>query len=493
MSTRILNPLWLCLLFVAAGFGVKLWLLAQPIDEHLRLFLADDAFYYFSAAQQAAQGHWFSADGMHSTNGFHVAYYILLVALASCGLEGLSFAFAAEILNAGLAAMNGLLLLRILRQTKAPAFPGLFFWLCNPFVFFISMMGVESNVQVTGMLLVIGSAARLIQEHPTIRAIATYTAAVAFAFYSRSDTLILSGISFIALMAMRRLPLRQLALSAAGIAALISPWFALSALLTGKPWQDSVVAIRLHSTTAPLDALQLYATRGATALCLYPELAAIPLLLLVLALYRSRDVRNNPLVWICLFGICGCIGAYGIYVRHFQYWYLTQPLILCALLFSLLAPGLRIPKPWGIPIWGGAALLYLCVCLAALQSFAAYGFYPWQAQYRSVILAASKNLEPGKRIGAFNSGVFSYFAPAHIPVINLDGVMNTSVIPYLKEKRLGEYLKDKQISYILDDYGTLGSYFTASERGSIPFRVLQRFPSVSTQLEILFVELKKDF
>lgn len=52
------------------------------------------------------------------------------------------------------------------------------------------------------------------------------------------------------------------------------------------------------------------------------------------------------------------------------------------------------------------------------------------------------------RVGGFNSGIVSFYSERR--VVNLDGVMNDSVIPALKNKSLAAYLDQEGITYLTD-------------------------------------------
>jgi hypothetical protein len=64
-------------------------------------------------------------------------------------------------------------------------------------------------------------------------------------------------------------------------------------------------------------------------------------------------------------------------------------------------------------------------------------------------------------VGAWNAGVFGYFFERG-SVVNLDGLVNNDLYPYLKQRDIGTYVASRGISYIVDAKSSLevvGSHF----------------------------------
>lgn len=66
-------------------------------------------------------------------------------------------------------------------------------------------------------------------------------------------------------------------------------------------------------------------------------------------------------------------------------------------------------------------------------------------------------VRPEERIGVFQAGMLSYFS--NRTVVNLDGKLNPSVLPYIKQKRLYEYLIEEHITYIGDRESMLKQFW----------------------------------
>jgi len=86
------------------------------------------------------------------------------------------------------------------------------------------------------------------------------------------------------------------------------------------------------------------------------------------------------------------------------------------------------------------------------------------------------NVQPHEKVGAFNSGIYGYFSGRTI--VNLDGVMNDSVIPALEGGWLIPYLYQERITYVVDWEITVEDTF--ENLGGIPdyrskFAVMETF------------------
>ena len=74
---------------------------------------------------------------------------------------------------------------------------------------------------------------------------------------------------------------------------------------------------------------------------------------------------------------------------------------------------------------------------------------PWPHQSSMMQAGISiKHLNSSDRYASWNAGIISYFSQK--PVINIDGLTNDEVLPYIKSNRLFEYFKEKKIGYVVD-------------------------------------------
>ncbi len=59
-----------------------------------------------------------------------------------------------------------------------------------------------------------------------------------------------------------------------------------------------------------------------------------------------------------------------------------------------------------------------------------------------------RTLDGNSRFAAWNAGIVSYFSEK--PLVNIDGLTNDEVLPYIKSNKLMDYLKLKKIDYVVD-------------------------------------------
>jgi hypothetical protein len=66
-------------------------------------------------------------------------------------------------------------------------------------------------------------------------------------------------------------------------------------------------------------------------------------------------------------------------------------------------------------------------------------------------------IPPGDKVGVFNSGFLQYFTDRR--VINLDGLVNNSVLPYYREQKGLEYFRQTDVRWLVDTWVYLGGMF----------------------------------
>ena len=78
---------------------------------------------------------------------------------------------------------------------------------------------------------------------------------------------------------------------------------------------------------------------------------------------------------------------------------------------------------------------------------------PHRENMLEAALWIADNTDPEGRVGSFNAGIIGYFSER--TVINLDGVVNEDAFHARQDGRLAEYIREREIRYLVDLPGTL--------------------------------------
>jgi hypothetical protein len=149
-----------------------------------------------------------------------------------------------------------------------------------------------------------------------------------------------------------------------------------------------------------------------------------------------------------VFGLAmvGVAAAYVFYFRFnsqaLQIWYAANLLVPTAfVLGGVLAAFFGERRPLGLAAVG----LLVGLCLV----FSTRPVWPWQSSMREggLLLAQRPELQP---VAAWNAGILAYFAGR--PVVNLDGLVNDDVVPYIKQEDLASYLQARGVRYVVDGH-----------------------------------------
>jgi hypothetical protein len=93
------------------------------------------------------------------------------------------------------------------------------------------------------------------------------------------------------------------------------------------------------------------------------------------------------------------------------------------------------------------ALTSCALFISIAVSKISYIPYPHQAGMLKAGLFL-KELSNADKYGSWNAGIISYFSGKR--VVNLDGLVNDDVVPYIKNNRLFDYLEEKKIRFLVD-------------------------------------------
>jgi hypothetical protein len=493
-SSRAGIILFISALALYAAFSVAI--LKRPLVWLLAV-AADDAFYYLQIARHLALSGRSTFDGQHVTNGYHPGWMVLTTLLAKLNSDRETLFRACLGLSLILHSATASLIVAILRTRleKTWACIGGVLWLLNPFGILVILQGVEAPLYLFSVALVVLVALKRIAPlmapsdsvpFPLKNAV-QFGAVLALAVWARTEFfvgLVVTLALFSVFVVQSRRPAaikRQMFLRLAGgvsvtSSLLVAPWLLYSHLLVGSFSQDSgtikllwgeadygvlSLAARLHHVIAFL--WESWWTYGITKIFIFTITGLPVLALLIVALVQTRKqtgcVQWRWLqTWLLTILFVNTI-VYGWFFAAYQLWHYCLPyFVLFLLVYGKIAAWLQTHARM-------SDRRVQAVLQWSLVSFILVGFirnwqhpatpYTWQ---RDVYLSQPKfesMIRPEARIGCFNAGIPGYFSDR--TVINLDGLVNHSVVRYWREHRLERYLTDENIEYVADEKATLHS------------------------------------
>jgi len=477
---------WVVALGVVAR-GALLTLGAERLD---RAFVVDDAYYTLTIARELAHHGKPTVDGAELTSGFQPLLALLelpafvLRASADTGLMwGLFVLFVAD-------AAIALLLARVATRIAGPR-AGLLAaagWALSAIALREASVGLEAPL-ATAVSLAAALALDAFAERPTRRREVLAGLLLGACLLARIDTVFFVAAAGVWLLLRHR---RSLLVIGAAASLVAGPWLIFCAVLTGRPFPESGSAVRAligldsSATTFARTAgwASGYFVSGGFAdlpelrnwFIEHPYVGALTCLAaLGAAVFVSVRAPIALRIWL--------LAAFGLVVFYVfalpAIWgfhrYLLPVRAAATIVLALALDGVaaRLPQP-ARRVAGGALFAALTiqmtlVTLAALTA-PARGGIDGTTGYRAVALAIHAGLPPNSTVGALQSGALGYFAPPHIRVVNLDGVVSRSAHRAYVERRMDEHLRARGATHVADWFSSLQELRARSRRPPILVR-----------------------
>jgi hypothetical protein len=488
------NPTHAVLALLAiAGLVLRGLLVCLPLDRLLGLYLADDAFYYFTMARGMARGGPPALDGETLNNGFH-PLWMLVCRLVYAGwpdgdtpiriLLGIG-----AFMDVGAGVLGFFLVRRVARSGFAALACSALMFL-SPWSAVKRLNGLETSLVLLLEMVVLLLLARCLEGGLSRARTILLGAACGLLMLARTDMVILAGPVMAAVLLFAPGPWRgRIAATGAGVAiasALLAPWLLWCWSTFGSVVQVSGEALTLRivdqfaqeTGAAPgslagwlrradlfLGSLGRAAREAGLGRLGFASLALLPLAA-ALARPRGRPWPRAalPRSAAVLLGVVIAFGIAYLGVHAFgrwsvREWYLAHllpgVLALLGLGLALLEEGLR-ARP--APSRALLASVLVLFALAGCWRFARRGGYAGQPALLEMCGRLTGVVAPDERLGAFNAGILSYCAP--VPVVNLDGAVNREAYEALGRRALLGYVCRKGVAvvvdqerYVLDRYG----------------------------------------
>ncbi len=463
---------WWVALLAAIPLVRLIFDVSRGFDHLIYHYLADDAFYYFVIAQHLPEFN----QGI-STSGFHPLYPVLIAPLHRLLSHELAIPGSLLILVAA-SSLSVVVLHRLLSWYWCEPIPLLSAaaWALNGNLYGLAMTGTETVLAGLGVLLCFQQAARIEAdgvEHAAAWRFAFLGGSIGASFLARMDSpLMLAPLAaWLAVTLLARRRLAALAWLVVSLAAVALPWLFFMWAETGSFFPTSGAALRVlrgldgavfAGPEMVLRAWSRLLAGSARFLVAAPEALGSPVLWAALATAvagaivarRAPGAAGSRRRYAALLaGGLACWTSYYLFFQGgFRPWYFAYVGVgvfglLLPFALSLLA---HVSGPRATA-WLGAAL----VVVTAFASIPGPSGTQEFDKYRSALAADPilRELGPGPRIGAFNTGVYNYFMSQD--VINLDGVVNPFALEALRRGELADYIRAMDIGYLIEhDLGT---------------------------------------
>ncbi len=146
--------------------------------------------------------------------------------------------------------------------------------------------------------------------------------------------------------------------------------------------------------------------------------------------------------------------AFGLLIADAQFWYLAVPSLTLFLLLT--SGGARLAQRRfreKAQIRLGTALLAAALGLCVWHRLEIKPPYSWQRDVYTAEPRFEALLPASARIGCFDAGIPAYFSSRTI--INLDGLVNHTAVPFWKTNTLEQYIAAQNIRYIANEPATV--------------------------------------
>jgi hypothetical protein len=455
------NKISLCILAAAMAGQLVYWVsIVNSKIELLVRRLPDDSFYYLKLAMSFAEtGRW-SFDGHTVTSGFHLIYaYVLagLYAIAAPSPEG--FVRLALALSIALAvAFDVYLFVRLRRFKSLHLNLGVLSLLSSPLFFINAFTIVEWSMMFFISILFLDTAYQVLvrSESNRSRILTLFLLGVAGSL-TRSDF----GLVPVSLVAATVLIYRgqrsRFAPPFAGLAGAIFGLiivFGHNYFFSGEVLQSSA-KLKAHWATVEGFSGQLFRSLmlDSFGVVFFSIMFLSILLGAVLVVMKRIKLsalveKKKDLIAFFLFSVFAVIGYTAFYSFSStagQPWYNVHVLIP---LIVIGAASLGVVERTSTKL-----LLALAILISAAAAHKEATFLtrmPSMWTHQSCMYRAQAELKDfgAHRYGAWNTGIVGYFSKAE--VVNIDGLVNNEIYPYVIEDRLFTYLAKRNIDYLID-------------------------------------------
>lgn len=431
-------------------------------DSALIGMIPDDAFYYIQMARHRVTSGFWTFDGTAPTTGFHLLYGYLLVFVYSV-LPDIGWRQLFVLIGVYSSVLIAVSAYYISRATESMFDRRLVPIAIAPFFTPVVMQQSTAMMEAGTLICLTGLTVFAIARQKSLK-IRWLPVLILLGFagsLTRSDYGLLPGVLFVALFCAALwmdnwTHLKSAFLVTVGAVLGVLAIAFHSYLISGEMVQASAQTKYYWSvlsghpvgpaiTLAASVGLPLFDSVGRLPKVVYMAVAGVPV---AWSLWRliwfGEPLPKSPGVAMflgCLLTIAGYVLFYRQNSQGLLPWYSANFVAPTGIVLASVVWVMFQYRASTAALLGGA--LFLSTGLAT--------GYTIQSKHQAGMMQAGLFLKDraGTDVYAgWNAGVISYFSGK--PLVNLDGLANNEVYPYLRENRLLDYLKQRKVRYILD-------------------------------------------
>ena len=520
---------FIIIILAIVQFIIQVSLLTKGMEYAAVSLIIDDTYYYLQTAWNAKMLGFVTFDGLHTTNGVQLSWFVIIFLLAILAKSKAVLLFTTLAVSFLLNALCYFMILKTGAVLKQPVL-ALFMaslWALQSLPFRIYSMGMENSLHALVFWSVIWQSTEFLirvqnKDKPNFWGL---TVVLILNAWTRLDSALISAVLFTSFMGMLaytnrhnvRLFLQRYSKAIAGSSFLAG--FGLIVQLTAfRLMGDSFLPVSALIKTSgagqgpeikPLDKLAEVIILGMPSI-LQSRFSTLPLILLgilgilLVILVRvtlrdhSDEIRAFLNLWSCLLVgeiiYYGYIALSGVEYRSYFIWYRSPSFIFWIITGSLL--GLftfvrtRLVKdPFHILKWAPVGFSFLIFAVALYMFARSINFTSklYATRYNAALWIA-ENSPPDTVFAAWNAGQLGFFS--NRTFINLDGLINN--VDYYERVLQGstpltEYLIENNVDFIVDyaTYDTIPDFpvvrtFPLNDESGRSIQIWQVTPQISS-------------
>lgn len=477
---------------ILIAFFIRLIFAFAPIDWLLnRGILPDDAFYYFKIAENIANGNGVTFDSLSQTNGFHPLWMAVITPIfLFIHQKALAIHFILTI-SALIGSLAIWIFYRILFQldiSRKVRLAATFLFAFLPALYLSgagTMNGLETSLNVFLIFLFILSYLRVFNS----RKFVFFGFISGFLFLARTDNAILLLISwlFLAFLFIKNkewFSIKKLLISGIISIVVVMPWFIWSYFNFGDIIQVSgkVIPFVVHQRLTLegwdfFDYFLRYLNNIADSLIYLSGIlikSKQSLGFIVVALgaavfsgatflfFRKNNSEPKKIFKQRMFILSPFTATFFIFILiqtirmvFFRSWYYFSVIpLLFLILIVVLDFAIAVFDRRANNFLLGGSFIYLGIVLFTFIRFIFFPLLGGEIGKYHMIQELNRITPSNSIVGAWNAGIYGYFFEKG-KLINLDGVVNNEIYPYIKNRSVRDYAQKAGINYLVDDEFTL--------------------------------------